>query len=59
MIAGLGVGRGYMNLPDKQRLYSLILTERELIRPVTLTRISPEGEMNFSEELTIRSSFAV
>ena len=36
VIAGLGVGRGYMNLPDKTEAVFIDLNGERAIRPVTL-----------------------
>ncbi len=59
VIAGLGVGRGYINLPEKQQRFSSLSTEKEPIKQAILQRSLQMARSNFSEELTIRSSFAV
>ena len=57
VIAGLGVGRGYINLPEKTA--EVFSTEKEPIKQAILQRSLQMARSNFSEELTIRSSFAV
>ena len=50
VIAGLGVGRGYMNLPDKTEAVFIDLNGERAYKTGDLARISPEGEIDFSEE---------
>ena len=47
VIAGLGVGRGYMNLPDKTEAVFIDLNGERAYKTGDLARISPEGEIEF------------
>ena len=50
MIAGLGVGRGYMNLPDKTEAVFIDLNGERAYKTGDLARISLRVRLNFSEE---------
>ena len=47
VIAGPGVGRGYMNLPDKTAAVFINLNGERVYKTGDLARISPEGEIEF------------
>ena len=59
VIAGLGVGRAISICRRKQQRFSSLSTEKEPIKQAILQRSLQMARSNFSEELTIRSSFAV
>ena len=47
VVAGLGVGRGYINLPEKTAAVFIDLNGERAYKTGDLARISPEGEIEF------------
>ena len=47
VVAGLGVGRGYMNLPEKTAEVFIELNGERAYKTGDLARINPEGEIEF------------
>ena len=47
VVAGLGVGRGYMNLPEKTSAVFIELNGERAYKTGDLARINPEGEIEF------------
>ena len=47
VVAGLGVGRGYINLPDKTAAVFINLNGERAYKTGDLARITPEGEIEF------------
>ena len=47
VVAGLGVGRGYVNLPDKTAAVFITLNGERAYKTGDLARITPEGEIEF------------
>ena len=47
VVAGLGVGRGYMNLPEKTAAVFIELNGERAYRTGDLARINPKGEIEF------------
>ena len=47
VVAGLGVGRGYMNLPEKTAAVFIELNGERAYKTGDLARINPEGEIEF------------
>ena len=47
VVAGFGVGRGYVNLPDKTAAVFITLNGERAYKTGDLARITPEGEIEF------------